>query len=256
MSRRNDTVDEPVDSWVLGPLIAIRPDAILTPGKNDELEEFFLALALVFNDLKTAVLLQATLPRDPTGEKIGPHVGQRGGIASHLDRLAAAIVHELLKLIAGSQKVLEDRRFIDLVGKVPSECAQMWRTLVDHASGATPASSVLCMIRNNAAFHYNQPKALAQGFRAWFFDDDKIPQNETAYISIGQDMDATRFYFADAAVQRSLPVLGARKGVSNVHAIIADFVRKTNFALAALIRQYLYSRDPSSGVKPLRRRGR
>jgi hypothetical protein len=234
-----------------GLLLSVSPESILTPGKCDALEEFFLALALVFNDLKTVVLLKETLPRRPGKVQISRHVGQRGGIGSHLTRLAAGIIHELLNLIDASSKVLNDGRFIDILGKVDPKCSKMWWTLVDHAVSTTPASKVLCMIRNNAAFHYKQPTALAKGFRAWYFDDAKIPQNETAYVSTGQDMDATRFYFADAAAQRSLSVLAGKNGITDVDETVKGFVQDTNFALAALVRQYLYGRDPASGVEPL-----
>jgi hypothetical protein len=254
MSTGEDDSDESGGSWKLGPLVGVAPERILTPGKRDLLEEFFLALALVFNDLKTAVLLQETLPGERGDRRVCPEVGQRNGIGSHLARLAAGIVHELLRLISENRAILDDHRFADLLKKIPTDCQRMWAKLVDNALNPRPASSLLCMIRNSAAFHYYQPKALAQGFRAWFFEDGRIPQNEKAYVSVGPDMDATRFYYADAAVQRSLSVLGAKKGVADVDGLILDFVRSTNLALAALIREFISARDPSSGLTPIRRR--
>jgi len=256
MSAGKDGSDESGGSWELGPLIGVSPERILTPGKQDPLEEFFLALALVFNDLKTAVLLQETLPGNRGDRRVSPEVGQRNGIRSHLARLAAGIVHELLKLISENRTVLDDHRLTDLLKRIPPDCRNMWAKLVDNALNASTASSLLCMIRNSAAFHYYQPKTLAQGFRSWFFEDRRIPENEKAYVSVGPDMDATRFYYADAAIQRSLSVLGAKKGVTDVDGLILDFVRTTNFSLAALIREFISTRDPASTVTPLRRRRR
>jgi hypothetical protein len=112
------------------------------------------------------------------------------------------------------------------------------------------------MIRNNSTFHYYQTKALVRGFEAFFFEDDQIPENQRAYVSVGPDWDATQFYYADAAAQRSLGVLAERQGVEDLNNLVHDYVLKTHFALSALIREFLFIRDPASGVTALRERRR
>jgi hypothetical protein len=53
-SDQND--DELPSHWDLGALISVRPEAVLTPGTTDELEDFVLALALIFSVLPASVL--------------------------------------------------------------------------------------------------------------------------------------------------------------------------------------------------------
>lgn len=49
------------------------------------------------------------------------------------------------------------------------------------------------------AFHYYQAKVLLTGYEAFFRDAKPTPYNEFAFASIGRSLEATRFYFADAA---------------------------------------------------------
>ena len=94
-------------SWELGPLQSVKPDTLVSRTERDDLEEFFLALALVYNDLKNTALLIDVANKRPTPEGITAEAGQRGGLTAHLHRLAMGILHELLCLLRKYKHLLE-----------------------------------------------------------------------------------------------------------------------------------------------------
>ena len=93
------------------------------------------------------------------------------------------------------------------------------------------SSTVLAMVRSNAAFHYYQPKMLAEAYRAFFFTDPTSANNEAAYVSVGNDMDATRFYYADAAAQRCMQLAGEKQGESNVTKLLDQYMDRDQLRL-------------------------
>ena len=55
--------------------------------------------------------------------------------------------------------------------------------------------------RNSAAFHYNYTDDLLKGYQT-AFSEPLTQYNAHAYASLGDSFKETRFFFADAAVQR------------------------------------------------------
>lgn len=131
-----------------------------------------------------------------------------------------------------------------LLRRAPERTRTDWSDLVSIACRRGDATDgkfakVLIQIRNNVAFHYAQPKPLAAGFRAHFFESPPNPTNEHAYCSFGRNMERTRFYFADAAVQGALKDIQESMGPNN--AFIKNLARARdamNRALAHLIEEY------------------
>src|SRR3989442_6276163 len=103
--------------------------------------DFVLAIALVYNDFRDVMvansLLQAVTPQGntPTTE-----LGQVGGLAAHLDRLLAGIVHELSELIRNNMAVIESRGLLRVVKKTPKGIRPVWEELVAvaRAQGSGP----------------------------------------------------------------------------------------------------------------------
>jgi len=105
--------------------------------------------------------------------------------------------------------------------KIPQKAARMFDSLVMHSDGKTPEAKVLLLIRNNAAFHHYQPKELANGYRAWF-KNAPTAEHGHAYVSQGPHMDATRFYYADAAALQVLQISTTRSGVNDFDATMKE----------------------------------
>lgn len=83
-----------------------------------------------------------------------------------------------------------------------------WEDLVDFAEAGSRKSEFkkfITAIRANFTFHYYQPKGLRAGYKNYRESGKKV------YISRGESMAGSRFYFADAAVAGSMQILDEEK---------------------------------------------
>jgi hypothetical protein len=80
-------------------------------------------------------------------------------------------------------------------------------------------------------------KVLAKGYREFFADTSK-PFHERAVVSDGDSMEATRFYFADAAMEQGMHSLTGLSAQS-LHLRISDVSRNVNFALKFIVVAYI-----------------
>ncbi len=168
---------------------------------SQEVCNFILTLALLWNDLKDATcaldLLQKCEPDDPPGPTC--EWGAYGGIDLHLFRYQVTLMRELLTLVCRNQAVARGYYVEGLVRRLPAEVRDAWRSMVQVALGSVPNDpfgQYLLMVRNKLAYHYD-PRGIQKGYRNHFFGDGR--EDDSAFISRGADMGATRFYFADAA---------------------------------------------------------
>lgn len=251
MSRPPRTArNQPEPHFDLATLTRLDP-ALIVPRKGDDrFASFMLALALVFNDLKGVALFAQWLePSRPTRPEISQHAGQWRGLDLQLHRLAVSLVRELLTLIEAFKDQATGERLKALLTSADPKVRRDWRDLVSVATGSgdesdTQFARVVEQIRHNIAFHYYQPKRLVAGFRGFFFDNQQSAANEHAFCSFGRNMEETRFYYADAALE------GALSSIQG-----PDFLRSfrrvrdaTNHAIAHLVEEY--SRDARQASTP------
>lgn len=222
-----------LEPFVLAPLRKYRPRAVIGDSNQDRFNDFVLALALAFNDLKDLYLFRKSLSvTEPDPAEISPHAGQWNGMTIHLDRLMIAHLHETLMLIREFESEARSDRTTRLFESAPPDVRRDWEILVNTATDkGSPADTsfakVLKQLRHNAAFHYYQPKPLVSGFRRHFFETPPAANNNSAFASIGRNLEETRFYFADAAVQGALAVIVGKIGSDK-------FRRRLNRALVAV----------------------
>jgi hypothetical protein len=224
----------------LAPLTGLDPALIVPKDGDDRLAAFMLALALVFNDLKGIALFgQWMLPSRPKEPEISQHCGQWRGMDLQLHRLAVSLIRELLTLIEAFKGEATGKRVEALLSSAAPRTRRDWRDLVAVATGSGDESDrrfakVVEQVRHNVAFHYYQPRRLVAGFRTFFFEAPPSASNEHAYCSFGRNMEETRFYYADAAIE------GALKSIQGPDFLGSfDRVRKaTNNALAHLLEEY------------------
>ncbi|MGZ5442389.1 MAG: hypothetical protein ACXW5U_09825 [Thermoanaerobaculia bacterium] len=238
---RPKTYDEYVSSLATPEALeaaVFRPDGRFSP----ELCDFVLALAVAYNDLRDVILgwmLLGAVFSDE--ERPSPRAGQAGGLAIHLFRLITGFLHELLVLVDSSAEARAHPEFARIVKKTPADARKSWETLVRIKKGSKsddPLARYVYWARNQVAFHYD-PRSIRQGYELAFRD----PARNVPYVSIGRSMAATRFYFADAAVdgyardttRASAPriqdfLLGKSEMVWQIyHAlreIVAEFIRR------------------------------
>jgi hypothetical protein len=130
-----------------------------------------------------------------------PELGNYGGVGAHLLRLSAGLLHELTNLINDHESLLSGQPFTRLVRTLPLNAREAWDSIVA-ASQSRPSSDPLAMLlvraRNKVAFHYDAEE-IGRGYRAAFID--KHAKFSTPFISRGEAMADTRFYFIDAAAE-------------------------------------------------------
>jgi hypothetical protein len=207
-------VDDPQDLSVLGfklaPLQHLDPAQLLCG--DDDVDAFVLAMALAYNDIKSAqwVFYMLQRHRPPDVNAIKPDVGEWLGMRVHMTRWLMALAHEVLDAVASADKkgVLKKGAIRAALQTLPVQHRRLWRELVKTATPQGRAASrttirpFLRDIRNYGVFHFAYSEELLKAYRAYFLSDPKRASNARAFISVGDTMAKTRFYFADAAAQR------------------------------------------------------
>jgi hypothetical protein len=186
------------------------PEKIIRPKGDDPFAMFMLALAVVFNDHKGLFLLSDGIDslKPPDGE-ISAHAGEWHGLNMQIYRLRIGMFRELFTLIETFLTEANGPQMQRILKRIPPGARVHWEDLVRVALDKGGVSdkkfkTILVKIRANLSFHYYQPKQLVAGYRRHFFESEVQPGNAHAYASLGKNMERTRFYFADAAIQGSL----------------------------------------------------
>lgn len=178
--------------------------------KGVPLDRFVLALCLFFNDLKGIHwwVLQLNKGAPPKNYPRDCYAGEFGGMSEQILRIATGMATELLRLIRKSADIVDSPEFREVLDRMDPHHREVWDAVVDAASGE-PISlksrrhffGFLEQLRADTAFHYDNPKALMRGYERHFRSGkSSYPGDRPAY-SLGETMEQSRFYFADAAVQ-------------------------------------------------------
>ena len=236
-----------------------RSPSIFAGKGNREVENFFIALAAVYNDLKGVFALMNLIDdvyRIPDRDKneISAHVGERSGVRDQLVRILISITHEFLKLLEENNGVFSTSDFRIVLGRVRSTERANWKQMVAIATGekmtseATEFRKFLAICRNKVGFHYDS-EMMRSGYDRIFFQRSKNAGNEAAMYSLESTMRTSRFYFADAAQQEAmaLSAIKATGSVSDddVRKILemhSDFVSDMHRAIWHLLKEYINSR--------------
>lgn len=227
----------------LASLETFDPEAFRGDAKYpQDLCDFVLALGLAYNDFRDLVvaqgLLNAALPKDtttPTAE-----LGELGGLHAHLNRLTAALLHELTKLIERSDKVLRHSAFEELVKQLPRKAREAWYAVVNATqqdSATDPLSRLVLFARHKVAYHYDAEE-IGRGYRRAFVDD----RTRTPFVSRGDNMAKSRFYFADAAADTYLRTSADKQVVEDFFSGKLDLFDEINHALRELVWRFINAR--------------
>lgn len=164
-----------------------------------------------------------------------------GGLQVHLIRYHIGLVHELCELIRHHQGVLDHPFLRSVVQQMPKPSRDSWQSLVDTATGklaSGPFANIVKRIRHKVTAHYDASEIL-DGYKRFFFDGPKAKR--AAYISRGSNMDESRLYFADAAVQAYLE---GRVGQDQKRffEIVIGAMRDANSAIMLLVNGFIQRR--------------
>ncbi len=232
--------------WELSEKVDVDPRT-LVHHDSDQLGKVFLAFALAFNDMKGMLLFEQYLIAmgRPAKTDWSANAGQWRGAMTQIHRWLAGVLHEVMVVIKKNEAVVLGTEFRQLLATLGSENRRAWDDFFLAArdtSGNT--AQLLNRIRNNASFHYG-PKDLGEGFKKHFVIDAKDtpgPANQTAQYCYGPDMDGTRFFYADAAAQQKMMMLGLQFGAPEADRELVLLADRVNNALVPLIHAFIFSR--------------
>jgi len=231
----------------------IEPYRLLKEGLNDHLDNFFLVLAVIYNDLKGIILFEKLITdgyRLPPIDEVSVHAGEYGGIFTQTRKILSGNIREFLGFLKENKSELSTTEFKSLLFKTSKDTQARWKDIIDVAFDKTTKDSeftnYLIQIRNNVSFHYHQSdKALKNAFCNYFNIKEKIPRNEMAYYMIGENMEDTRFFYADAAVGEYLrsTTNDKQEGFDVKYKKEMDkMIFDMNFAIFKLLKVYLKNR--------------
>lgn len=236
----------------LAPAMKCAPEKLLSPSEEDRLQIFLLALAVVYNDLKGLQLMHDELQTcKPPPAEISPSSGQWIGLEMQVHRYIVGLMHELLKLLASFEAEVGGPDIARWIKSAHPSVRKRWRNIVSIASGGRGSGDksftrVLVMIRNNAVFHYYQPRLLARGYRKHFFEDPPAMYNEHAYVSLGRNMAQTRFFYADAAMQGAMSTIMAEFGEGAFARRVIRLASDINHVLECLLRHHAQASEATA----------
>ena len=177
------------------------PDAL----HSQELCAFILTLALIYDDLKglaiAGVFLGEVTP--PLEDGRTAERGEVAGLQSHALRMIGGMIHELFNLINNNSTLLNEQDFNRVLKRCSAEAQRAWEKVawVSERQGKKlpddPVAKALFFVRNKISFHYD-PKRILGGFRSAF---DSASEFGAPAFSRGDNLQQTRFFFADAAAQ-------------------------------------------------------
>jgi len=225
------------------------------------MEDFFLVLAVIYNDLKGLIHLEKDFMDNhvpPTSGTPSAYLGEYNGMTTQLYKTLAGLVNEFFVFLKEHEKLYKEPRFQLMFLKMAPSVGKEWEGILDAALERPDSKKPgtlgyrLLRVRNDVAFHYyKSEKVLREAFQE-FFNDETRPNADFAYYSFGENMQDTRFYYADAAVQRYLMKTASTEGAPNyAKDIVAlqDFqsetfklVRSMNIVLANMLRRFITMR--------------
>lgn len=133
--------------------------------------------------------------------------------------------------------------FQNTIKYVSKENRQCWDDLLEAATNANQQSSgqfnqFLNIIRNKLAFHYADLQRLRKGYKRKFFNTSSGEQLMPAFVSRGNNMQTTRFYFADAAMEGVLDneLEGKEEEFENK---ILEYARDINLSFFQIIDRFV-----------------
>jgi hypothetical protein len=230
----------------LGPLKGIDP-RVLVSG-DDDVDGFVLSLALAYNDIKTIQWINFILEKHQPSNtnEISADAGQWNGMRVQAARWLMALAHEVILAIARAKEIglLERAPLKRVIRALPRRYRQLWKELVAVSTkSSAPGVKLrpyLRNLRNFGAFHYKYSEDLLKAYREFFLTGPSGAHNEWAYFSIGPSLRETRFFFADAAVQRMYT------GDESLDALFAEtsaFLNELHHTLSGFVLSYIISRS-------------
>lgn len=230
----------------------ILPEKIIDKDKVNDLDNFFLVLGLIFNDLKDTIVLLNTFnevyrnPKTDGTEVISAHIGNWSGLQNNVSRRAISLISEFLVFLEKEKVIINSFTFGVIVKRLPDDIKSDWNDILVSVNGKGDKSSLFSKIaelRNNISFHYDHSLTkLRKGFIKKFFDSPKNKFNEKAMYSLDGSMEGTRFYYCDGAAEEYVRELMKISPETSYIQEVIEIIKKTNRVIIFMMDIYLKSK--------------
>jgi hypothetical protein len=260
-------IDKLINDEVLkiGPESALRfPLAGLTgfnPGKLfdviafEESDKLILTLGLIYNDFKQTLqfsfILNELRPPQIVSDPPNKHHGQISGTFGWLGRIQVGILEELRVLLKDNEDLIQRRPFEAAVARLKKDELKLWNLLLDLAdvrTGNDPwvaaLKKFLTKARANGGYHYKYNTPLMRGYID-FYKNPVNPENKLAYMSMGRNLEQTRFYFSDAAMEAQTKSFIEETGLEKTEfdERFLEYINALHVTIRYLIEDYLKVRN-------------
>ena len=213
----------------LAPARDYHPDILLpAPGEPPELvatKEFVLLMGLAFNDIKALLwasdqLLKGAPPvqGDAQGPQVAdPYTGNWFGTFLTFERHYSGVLDESYYIVDrySRQGVFKTSLFSRALKRMGQNHRQAWSDcLADAIHPATKRQRGFHHgLRNSVSYHYSQAgKLMTEAYRKHVGLRPGDPRYERAWASFGHSLEASRFYFSDAAADVIQEDMAAKSG--------------------------------------------
>lgn len=238
-------MSEGLPNFNLNPLKKFNLNVLLDETRSSKkANAFIIALAAVYNDMKDLFWMYQILvdnkPPDVTVRN--ETTGQFAGMGNFVLRHLIGLFWEFLTLIKENKDVFNEESITCAEGRLGPESKAFWKSLKDLAiteKAVLPEKQqeiveCLVVIRNSVSFHFYHTKNFINGFNQYV---TAAGSEAAVYASYGDQMEKTRFYFADAATQYQMMKYMKDKGAEDSE--IIGFIGMMNQALRFLIEAFL-----------------
>lgn len=234
-----------------GEISHISPHKLIQKDKNNDFDNFFLVLGLIYNDLKDIIFFVDSFnksyrePKYDGSEEPSVHLGQCGGIQNHINRLVIGLISEFFIFLEKNNEVTSSINFQLFIKKLPEEVRNDWFNLLGTLDNESEDFlSKIARIRSNIAFHYDQSLTeLRSGFIEKFFGVNKDKSSEYAFYSLGGTMETTRFYYCDGSVEAYSKKLLGSSPEDNYFENVRDLIPKINKTIGNIMVFYLAQKN-------------
>jgi hypothetical protein len=224
----------------LAPLESFDDNVFISDNPDEQkVCDLVLTLSLIYNDLKNYMWALDQLEKTkPKKRRIARYNGQHSGFNLHMNRLFYAHIRALYDVVNKNQDVIKLPLFEKTIKTLNPDLRELWLALVSIATDGRvngldkSIKKVLEQIRHTSISHYNISE-IGRGYKEFF---SKNPMR--AFISHGNKMGKTRFYFADAAIEGYISgILGSE--IKNLISNIDPFMDRVVLTLYNIVINFI-----------------
>lgn len=242
-----------------GKLNWVDPKLLVDENNHNKVDGFFITLGVVFNDLNGLLMFESLLVSNyekPETIEATNHAGHYWGLLLQVHKLLVSTISEFFVFLKKSTDVFSEVEFKQVLERLSKSDESLWSGVVAAAHGRLNSVNsflnAIVQIRSNIAFHYDHSgKVFRGGYISKFFGKNRDDSNKSAYYSLNDNPQETRFFFSDAAAEECLNIAAGKKfkdsplgdpAIKEYRAKIGETIVALNRIISILLKNYIQKR--------------